>query len=121
MRSLIRSFWLLALLVPVVGLAGAGQQGGGAGTAEGKAIYDKECRRCHGVQGIPPQSMKRLMPKLPVLDAAWASKTSEAAVVEVLKKGKGDTMKSFAGQLTPEQMTAVAKYVRELGTASGQK
>ena len=80
---------------------------------DGKTLYEANCRMCHGPSGIPPQTMVKMM-KVPQLDAAYFAKHTDDSVVVVLKKGKGTNMKSFADKLTPEQMLAIAHYLRTM-------
>lgn len=85
-----------------------------AQTRDGKTVYQAECKKCHGVRGIPPQTMKKKYKDLPVFDAQFFAGRSDDSVVTVLTKGKGDDMKPFDEKLTREEMAAVAKYIREL-------
>lgn len=86
---------------------------------DGKAVFDQSCRKCHGVRGVPSASMKRMMKDIPVLDAPSMSKLTLAAVVDAIRKGKGD-MKPFEGKLSDEQIDAVATYVFELANTKPQ-
>ena len=79
----------------------------------GKAPYEANCRKCHGVRGVPPKTMKAKYPKIATFDAEFFAKRSDDSVVTVLTKGKGDDMKSFKDKLTHDQMVAVAAYIRE--------
>ena len=79
----------------------------------GKAPYEANCRKCHGVRGVPPKTMKAKYPKIATFDADFFAKRSDDSVVTVLTKGKGDDMKSFKEKLTHDQMVAVAAYIRE--------
>jgi len=103
---------ILALLL--VALAGARRVH--AQAPDGKALYEENCRKCHGVRGTPPKTMKEKFPKIATFDAEFIAKRSDDSVVKVLMKGvgKAEDMKSFKDKLSPEDMTAVAKYVREL-------
>lgn len=83
----------------------------------GKLLFDQNCRKCHGVKGTPSPSMKRMMPKIPTLDAATVSQLTLQTVVQNIAKGKGD-MKPFADKLTAEEIDAVAQYVFELANAT---
>jgi len=85
---------------------------------DGKALYEENCRKCHGVRGTPPKTMKEKFPKIATFDEEFIAKRSEDSVVKVLMKGvgKAEDMKSFKDKLSPEQMAAVAKYVHELAT-----
>ena len=93
----------------VVSAAGAGQ------SAQGKTPYEDNCRKCHGVRGVPPKTMQAKFPKIVTFDAAFFAKHSDDSVVTVLTKGKNEDMKSFKDKLTHAQMVAVAAYIRTLG------
>ena len=79
---------------------------------EGKAPYEANCRKCHGVRGVPPKTMKAKYPKIATFDAAFFAEHSQDSIVKVLTNGKGENMKSFKDKLTHEQMVAVAQYIR---------
>lgn len=79
---------------------------------EGKAPYEANCRKCHGVRGVPPKTMKAKYPKIATFDAEFFAARSQDSVVKVLMNGKGENMKSFKDKLTHEQMTAVGQYIR---------
>ena len=85
----------------------------------GKAPYEQNCRKCHGVRGIPPKTMKAKYEKIPNFDAEFFEKHSEDSIVKILTKGKGENMKSFKTKLTPEEMKQVANYIRTFGGGSG--
>jgi mono/diheme cytochrome c family protein len=88
-----------------------------ATATDGKTLFEANCKMCHGTRGVPPQAMVKMM-KVPVIDAAYFEKHTDDSVVVVLKKGRGTNMKSFAERLTPEQMLAVARYLRSVATSS---
>jgi mono/diheme cytochrome c family protein len=106
---------MLAALLVVVFTAGARRAH--AQAPDGKALYEENCRKCHGVRGTPPKTMKEKFPKIATFDETFIAKRSDDSVVKVLMKGvgKAEDMKSFKDKLSPEEMAAVAKYVRELG------
>jgi mono/diheme cytochrome c family protein len=83
---------------------------------DGKTLYQAQCKKCHGVLGTPPKTMKAKYKKIATFDADFISNRSNDSIIVVLKKGKGDDMKTFKEKLTPEEMAAVAAYVRELAT-----
>jgi Cytochrome c. len=89
--------------------AGAGQ------VAQGKTPYEENCRKCHGVLGVPPKAMKAKFPKIMAFDAAFFAKRSSDSVVTVLTKGVDENMKSFRDKLSHSQMVAVAAYIRSFG------
>ena len=82
----------------------------------GKAPYEENCRKCHGVRGVPPKTMKTKYPKIATFDEAFFLKRSDDSVVTVLAKGKTKDMKSFKDKMTHDQMVAVAAYIRSLAT-----
>jgi mono/diheme cytochrome c family protein len=85
---------------------------------DGKALYNENCRKCHGVIGTPPKTMKAKYPKIATFDDEFISKRSDDSVVKILMHGKGEDMKSFKDKLKPDEMEAVAKYVHELAMRS---
>lgn len=87
-----------------------------AQAADAKTLYEDNCRKCHGVRGTPPKTMKQKYEKIATFDSAFAVAHSQDSIVKVLTKGKNEDMKSFKDKLTPEEMAEVAKYVRELAT-----
>ena len=84
---------------------------------DGQALYQLDCKKCHGVLGVPPKAIQKKMDKVVTFDADFATKFSEDSIVRILVKGgKSEDMKSFKDKLTHEEMVAVAKYVRQLAT-----
>jgi mono/diheme cytochrome c family protein len=107
-----RLFIILTML-----LAAAGALSSAAAQApDGKTIFDKHCKKCHGVLGSPPQAMKKKYPKVVSFDAKFVASHTEDSVVTILTRGKSEDMVSFKMKLSPEEMATVAKYVRELGS-----
>jgi mono/diheme cytochrome c family protein len=78
----------------------------------GKAPYEENCRKCHGVIGIAPKAMKAKFPKIATFDAAFFATRSGDSVVTILTKGKNQDMTSFKDKLSHAQMVAVAAYIR---------
>ena len=86
---------------------------------DGKALYEENCRKCHGVIGTPPKTMKAKYPKIATFDSVFFVKHSQDSIVTILTKGKNEDMKSFKDKMTPAEMAAVAKYVRQLASKPG--
>lgn len=89
---------------------------------DGAALYRQHCRTCHGARGTPTQRMIGLYPDLRTLaDTTLLAGLSVDSIVTVIRKGKGRDMKPLADKMTPEEMTAVAQFVKTLGRpAAGQ-
>jgi mono/diheme cytochrome c family protein len=81
-----------------------------------KTLYEDNCRKCHGVRGVPPKTMKEKFPKIATFDTAFIAAHSADSIVKVLTKGKNEDMKSFKDKMSADQMMELAKYVRELGS-----
>ncbi len=96
----------------VLGLTAATAQ-----AQDGKTLYEANCKKCHGVLGVPPKTIQKKYEKIQFFDAQFAAKVSQDSIVKVLTKGgKTEDMKSFKDVLNHDEMVAVAKYVLELAT-----
>lgn len=88
---------------------------------DGAALYRQHCRSCHGARGTPPQRMVGVYPTLKAIgDSAFLKARSADSIVAVLRNGMGRDMKSFTGKLTPEEMAAVAVFVKGLASDSAR-
>lgn len=83
-----------------------------ADPALGAPLYDANCKKCHGARGVAVKVMQAKFPKMLPLDAAFLAKNTDAAVVDILMKGKGTDMKSFKDKLSHAEMGSVAAYIR---------
>lgn len=108
----------LVLAGLLLAASSSGMATAAAQAPDGKTLYNSTCRKCHGVIGTPPKTMKAKYPKIATFDEEFIAKRTDDSVVKVLMHGKGDDMKSFKDKLTPDDMVAVAKYVRELALKS---
>ncbi len=82
----------------------------------GKDLYDANCKKCHGVLGVPPKLMKEKFPKLAPFDAAFLAKNNVDAIVGILNKGKGTDMKPVKDKLSAAEIASIAAYVKELAS-----
>lgn len=101
-------------LIALGALAAALSLGSARQEPDGKAIFDTHCKKCHGPTGKPSAAMKKLLPELPVWDGSFFAKRPDDQIVQVLTNGKGRNMKPFRDVLKPEELLAVAKYIRTL-------
>jgi len=87
---------------------------------DGKAVYDKSCKMCHGPDGTPPAAMLKMFPTLPTFTAAFMESRSDDSVVAVLTNGTANGKKKpMKDKLTPAEMATAAKYVREMAQKAG--
>ena len=82
---------------------------------DGKAIYLKSCKECHGVLGAPTKASLRKYDKIPnFTDSAFFKKHEHSALLEAVEKGKGRDMKGFADKLSKAEIQAVVVYIHTL-------
>lgn len=82
---------------------------------DGRTLYLKNCRQCHGATGEPSSETKHKYPKIKALnDSALMARIPDDSILAVIKRGAGKDMKSFGDRLNHEEMEAVLKYVRTL-------
>lgn len=82
---------------------------------DGRRLYLKNCRQCHGATGQPSAETRHKYAKIKALnDSAFMATIPDDSIIAVMKHGAGKDMKSFSDRLNPEEMTAVLKYVRTL-------
>ena len=78
-----------------------------------KAIYEKDCKECHGQNGaggpVKLQDGTRL--KVPSLREGHALRHTDAEFAKQINKG-GDGMPAFADKLKPEETNDLIKFIR---------
>lgn len=84
-----------------------------AQAADGNAIFDANCKMCHGATGVPSASIRKMLPKIPTFDAALFANRTDADLVKQITEG-GVKMKPFREKLKADEIAAVAKYIRTL-------
>ncbi len=86
------------------GFSVAADEGGG------EATYKTRCAVCHGKDG-EPKSFAEGSPAFN--DEAWKKENSIEAIEKVVAEGR-KKMPAFKNKLTPEQIRAVAAYLKTL-------
>ena len=82
---------------------------------DGKAVYLKSCKTCHGVLGEPTKTALRQDDKIPnFTDPAFFKDKKDEEFREAVAKGKGKNMKGFADKLSKEEIGAVVEYIHTL-------
>ena len=80
-----------------------------------KELYASNCQMCHGVDGRAP------LKEMAFVGRQWKTKTTAEAVKVITSGVPGTVMLPFDGKLTKEQITALARYVRDLDTPAARK
>ena len=82
---------------------------------DGKELYLKSCKECHGVLGAPTKAAQRKYDKIPdFTDPAFFKAKKHEELEESIVKGKGRDMKGFAEKLNKDEIKAVLAYVLTL-------
>ena len=82
---------------------------------DGKDIYMKSCKECHGVLGAPTKASLRKYEKIQnFTDSSFFTKRKDSELVEAIEKGKGRDMKGFSEKLSKEEIHAVMLYIHTL-------
>jgi mono/diheme cytochrome c family protein len=92
------------ILFAAVALSFAGT---GLAAADGAALFASKCVACHAKDGKGSAVGKKMGAK----DLAEEMKEPEKEIVADITNGK-NKMPAFKGKLTPEEIQAVAKYVK---------
>ena len=103
MKQVIPWFLLLGLLVSVNCLADS---------TDGAALFKSKCAMCHGPDGTAATTMGKNL-GIKSYKSPDVQKESDADLKNTIVNGKGK-MPSYKS-LTPEQVDALVKYIRELG------
>jgi mono/diheme cytochrome c family protein len=85
--------------------------------ADGKAVYMKKCKKCHGEDGKGQTKIGKKHKSPDFTSGAWQGKNGKAKVVKsvtngVFKDGVKTKMKAFKEKLSTEEISAVADYVK---------
>jgi cytochrome c6 len=84
--------------------------------ADAKAIYDKDCAKCHGPDGKGDTKMGKKLEVKDYTDAKVQSSMKDEDMVKAIKEGvkSGDTtkMKGFGDTLSDDDVKALVGYIR---------
>jgi mono/diheme cytochrome c family protein len=104
-----------ALGVVLVAIAGCDSKVAG-GKADGAAIFDEVCARCHGPNGIPDRGTAARLGVKPLTSVHVQKQLSDDAIRgQVMNGSANKQMPAFQGALTDAQIDAVIEHVRGLG------
>ena len=93
-----------------------------ASITAGRALYNKNCRHCHGLRGKGDGPLAPNTPKpADLTDATWDHGGSDGEIFAVIWNGAPapkSEMKPMKGTLTEKNVWEVVNYVRSIGTAA---
>jgi mono/diheme cytochrome c family protein len=94
-----------------------------ASITAGRALYNKNCRHCHGLRGVGDGP---LAPKNPrpanLTDDKWDHGSSDGEIFAIIWNGapaKDTEMKPMKGTLTEKNVWDIVNYLRTLGPKPG--
>ena len=84
---------------------------------QGKTLYMKYCRSCHGEDGSGGRPNAKGIKPSNLTDREWVRGSSEGAIFWVIQNGAPPSyyMRGFKGALSDENTWKVVHYVRSLG------
>ncbi len=84
-----------------------------ADSTDAPALFKSKCAMCHGPDGTAQTSMAKTL-GIKSYKSSDIQKQSDSDLKNAITNGKGK-MPQYGKSLTPEQIDALVKYVRELG------
>jgi mono/diheme cytochrome c family protein len=85
------------------------------GAADGAAVFDEACARCHGPRGVPDSGMVARLGVKNLTEPALQERLTDADIRRQIVDGsKNQQMPAFSGALTDAQLDAVIAHVRTL-------
>ena len=100
----------------MLGLAMTAMAALSASAADAKAIYEKDCAKCHGPDGKGDTKMGKKAGAKDYTDPKVQEAMKDGEMAKAIKEGikDGDTvkMKAFADTLSDDEVKALVAYVR---------
>ncbi len=84
-----------------------------AAAEDGKEMFEKKCAICHGKDGVPKPMAKGAGN---FSDAKWQADHTVDVITKTITNGRGK-MLSYKDKLKPEEIKALAEYIKTLGRA----
>jgi len=81
---------------------------------DGKKLYLKHCKTCHGPDGNPTDLGKGLGARK-FANPEWQKNTTDEQIIEQIKEGTPEKMLAFKDKLSPEEIKALVPVVRSFG------
>jgi mono/diheme cytochrome c family protein len=91
-----------------------------ASVTAGEALYQKQCRLCHGTTGKADTAGAKSTGASDLTDATWTRGGSDGEIFVVIQEGAGpeSKMKGFKGKLTDQDTWHVVNYVKSLSSGT---
>jgi cytochrome c553 len=87
-----------------------------ASAADGKALYDKDCAKCHGEDGKGETKMGKKLGAKNYTDAKVQAELKDEAAIKAIKEGlkdkEGKTLMKPAEGLSDDDAKALVAYMR---------
>ncbi len=85
---------------------------------DGKALYAKNCKQCHGVLGAPTKAARQQYKNIATfVDSTFFATHQHKEFISAITNGKGD-MLPFKDKLTAAEIEATVKYIHTLAKKS---
>ena len=88
-----------------------------ASAADGKALYEKDCAKCHGADGKGDTKMGKKMGAKDYTDAKVQEELKDAAAIKAIKEGfkdkEGKVLMKPADGITDEEIKELVAYMRK--------
>ncbi len=96
-----------------------------ASITAGRALYNKNCRHCHGIRGVGDGPLAPSNPKPANLtDDKWDHGSSDGEIFAIIWNGapaKDSEMKPMKGTLTERNVWDIVNFLRTIGPKPGAK
>lgn len=85
-----------------------------ASAADGTALYEASCAKCHGGDGRADTTMGKAMKAAPLVDPKWAAEDSTDALIAAFRDNpKHKSVK----KVSDDELRAIAAHIRSLASA----
>ena len=101
-------------LVAYLRFLGTAKEGLPGDPHAGKDLYSRHCSACHGVHGRGDGVMVGVLPMKPAdhTQTGAVAGMSNQELIGIIATGKGDYMPGWKGELSDEEIAALASYIR---------